>query len=433
MLWITIVLTLLNLVLIVYLCWQQKKDWSEILRTFFDDQFKKNREELGGALRENRMELSKELDKIRTVQEEKLQYMIDKIQLSGKESREELRHCLKDFSDSFHNRVLEMNELQKERFGQMTIKQQELVRTTENKLEALRAMVDEKLHKTLEERLGKSFTLVSDRLEAVQQGLGEMKNLASGVGDLKKVLSNVKMRGTLGEIQLGGLLEQVLAPEQFQANVRMKEGTLALVDFALKLPGSNPKGDPVWLPIDSKFPMEDFIRLQDAYERSEKNEIESCQKALFKTVKKSAKDIAEKYINPPQTTDFAILFLPTEGLYAELLRNSALVAQLQRDHKIVLTGPTTLAAMLNSLQVGFRTLAIQKRSSDVWEVLGAVKTEFSRFGGVLDKTQKKINDANDDLEKLIGTRTRMMIQKLQKVEALGETKSQDLLEQGSEN
>ena len=433
MFWITIVINLFTLVLIVYLCWQQKKNWIVPLRASFDDQFKKNREELSSSLRENRMELSKELENIRNFQEEKLQYMIDKIHSVGKENREELRNGLKDFSDSFRTRVLEINELQKERFDQMTIKQQDLVRSTERKLESLRAMVDEKLHKTLEERLGKSFTLVSDRLEAVQQGLGEMKNLANGVGDLKKVLSNVKMRGTLGEIQLGSLLEQILAPEQYQSNVKTKEGTLALVDFALKLPGSNPVGDPVWLPIDSKFPMEDYIRLQDAYEKSEKNEIESFQKALFKIVKKSARDISEKYINPPQTTDFAILFLPTEGLYAELLRNSDLVTQMQRDYKIVLTGPTTLAAMLNSLQVGFRTLAIQKRSSDVWEVLGAVKTEFKRFGGVLDKTQKKINDANEDLEKLIGTRTRMMIQKLQKVEALAETKSQDLLENGLEN
>lgn len=433
MFWITIVLILVNLVLVAYLCWQQKKDWNLALRPFFDDQFKKNREELSNALKENRAELSMELDKIRKVQEEKLQYMIDSMQFSSKENREELRHSLNDFSDSFRSRVLEMNELQKERFGQMIIKQQELVQSTENKLEALRSMVDEKLHKTLEERLGKSFTLVSNRLEAVQQGLGEMKNLASGVGDLKKVLSNVKMRGTLGEIQLGGLLEQVLAPEQYQSNVKTKEGTLAFVDFALKLPGSNPQGDPLWLPIDSKFPMEDFLRLQNAYDQSEKDEVELCQKALFKTVKKSAKDIAEKYINPPKTTDFAILFLPTEALYAELLRNSVLITQLQRDHKIVLAGPTILAAMLNSLQVGFRTLAIQKRSSDVWEVLGAVKTEFSKFGGVLEKTQKKINDANEDLEKLIGTRTRMMIQKLKRVEVVPKTNSDDLLEYGSED
>ena len=253
MFWITIVINLFTLVLIVYLCWQQKKNWIVPLRASFDDQFKKNREELSSSLRENRMELSKELDNIRNFQEDKLQYMIDKIHSVGKENREELRNGLKDFSDSFRTRVLEINELQKERFDQMAIKQQELVRSTEKKLESLRAMVDEKLHKTLEDRLGKSFTLVSDRLEAVQQGLGEMKNLANGVGDLKKVLSNVKMRGTLGEIQLGSLLEQILAPEQYQSNVKTKEGTLALVDFALKLPGSNPGGDPVWLPIDSKF------------------------------------------------------------------------------------------------------------------------------------------------------------------------------------
>ena len=314
---------------------------------------------------------------------------------------------------------------------EMTDGQQALVASTEAKLEKVRLTVDEKLHRTLEERLGESFKLVSERLEAVQRGLGEMKTLANGVGDLKRVLANVKTRGVLGEIALGNLLEQVMAPDQYERNVKTRPGSNNHVEFALRLPGPEDNPDrPVYLPIDAKFPQEDYVRLQAAFELADVGEVERCTRALVASVKKFAREIHERYVEPPHTTDFAILFLPVEGLYAELVRQPDLVAQLQREFKIVLTGPTTLAAMLNSLQMGFQTLAIQRRSSEVWQVLGAVKKEFGKFGDVLEKAQKKITEANQELDALVGTRTRMMLSKLRKVETLPETGATELLEDG---
>ena len=311
----------------------------------------------------------------------------------------------------------------------MTDGQQALVASTEAKLEKVRLTVDEKLHRTLEERLGESFKLVSERLEAVQRGLGEMKTLANGVGDLKRVLANVKTRGVLGEIALGNLLEQVMAPDQYERNVKTRPGSNNHVEFALRLPGPEDNPDrPVYLPIDAKFPQEDYVRLQAAFELADAGEVERCTRALVASVKKFAREIHERYVEPPHTTDFAILFLPVEGLYAELVRQPDLVAQLQREFKIVLTGPTTLAAMLNSLQMGFQTLAIQRRSSEVWQVLGAVKKEFGKFGDVLEKAQKKITEANQELDALVGTRTRMMLSKLRKVETLPEAGATELLE-----
>lgn len=314
---------------------------------------------------------------------------------------------------------------------EMTDGQQALVASTEAKLEKVRLTVDEKLHRTLEERLGESFKLVSERLEAVQRGLGEMKTLANGVGDLKRVLANVKTRGVLGEIALGNLLEQVMAPDQYERNVKTRPGSNNHVEFALRLPGPEDNPDrPVYLPIDAKFPQEDYVRLQAAFELADAGEVERCTRALVASVKKFAREIHERYVEPPHTTDFAILFLPVEGLYAELVRQPDLVAQLQREFKIVLTGPTTLAAMLNSLQMGFQTLAIQRRSSEVWQVLGAVKKEFGKFGDVLEKAQKKITEANQELDALVGTRTRMMLSKLRKVETLPEAGATELLEDG---
>lgn len=314
---------------------------------------------------------------------------------------------------------------------EMTDGQQALVASTEAKLEKVRLTVDEKLHRTLEERLGESFKLVSERLEAVQRGLGEMKTLANGVGDLKRVLANVKTRGVLGEIALGNLLEQVMAPDQYERNVKTRPGSNNHVEFALRLPGPEDNPDrPVYLPIDAKFPQEDYVRLQAAFELADAGEVERCTRALVASVKKFAREIHERYVEPPHTTDFAILFLPVEGLYAELVRQPDLVAQLQREFKIVLTGPTTLAAMLNSLQMGFQTLAIQRRSSEVWQVLGAVKKEFGKFGDVLEKAQKKITEANQELDALVGTRTRMMLSKLRKVETLPEAGAAELLEDG---
>ena len=260
--------------------------------------------------------------------------------------------------------------------------------------------------------------MVTKQLLVVQKGLGEMQTIASGVGDLKKVLTNVKTRGVLGEIQLGNILEEIMAPEQYASNVKTKKGSDALVEYAVKLPGKTPDEKPVYLPIDAKFPQEDYIRLQSAYEAGDTAAVEVSLKALVQSVKKFAKEITDKYIDPPHTTDFGIMFLPVEGLFAEVVRQPDTIAFLQREYKIVVTGPTTLAAMLNSLQMGFKTLAIQKRSSEVWKVLASVKKEFSTFGGVLEKAQKKINEANNEIENLVGTRTRMMQSKLRNVEQL---------------
>ncbi|MDC0486142.1 DNA recombination protein RmuC [Flavobacteriaceae bacterium] len=300
----------------------------------------------------------------------------------------------------------------------MKIKQDEMIKTTELRLERMRETVDEKLHKTLEERLGKSFEMVTQQLLVVQKGLGEMQTIASGVGDLKKVLSNVKTRGVLGEIQLGNILEEIMSREQYETNVKTKKGSDAIVEFAIKLPGKDNNDGSVYLPIDAKFPQEDYVRLQTAYEAGDPIAVEISMKALLQAVKKFAKDISTKYIDPPHTTDFGIMFLPIEGLFAEVVRQPDMIAFLQREYKIVVTGPTTLAAMLNSLQMGFKTLAIQKRSSEVWNVLASVKKEFNTFGGVLEKAQKKLNEANNEIENLVGTRTRIMQSKLKNVEQL---------------
>lgn len=374
----------------------------------------RNREELQRNLRENRLELTQSLDRL-----------VESLGKKAKEDREEQRNTLKDFQETFAKNVQNFNELQKQKFETMQQKQDELVKTTELRLEKMRETVDEKLHKTLEERLGKSFEIVTQQLLRVQKGLGEMQTLAAGVGDLKKVLSNVKTRGVLGEIQLANILEQILAPEQYAANVKTKKGSDALVEFALKLPGKSESEGPVYLPIDAKFPQEDYLRLQSAYENGDPTLIDTSLRALLQNIKKFAKDISQKYIDPPHTTDFGILFLPIEGLYAEVVRHPDLIAQLQRESKIVITGPTTLAAMLNSLQMGFRTLAIQKRSSEVWQILAAVKKEFQMFGGVLEKAQKKINEADQEINKLVTTRTKMMLSKLRKVETLDQPKEVD--------
>jgi len=292
------------------------------------------------------------------------------------------------------------------------------------KLDEMRATVDEKLQKTLEDRISKSFQLVSERLEQVYKGLGEMQSLASGVGDLKKVLSNVKTRGILGEIQLGAILEQILSPDQYEENIMTKKGSSERVEFAIKLPGD--EDGVVYLPIDAKFPADTYTKLVDAYEKGNPEEIEQAVKMLERAIKSFAKSIHDKYIEPPQTTDFGIMFLPFEGLYAEVVRRG-MVESLQRDYKINIAGPTTMAALLNSLQMGFKTLAIQKHSSEVWNVLGAVKTEFDKFGDVLAMTQQRINQANTELDKLIGARTRKIQNKLRNVASLSEMNSREVL------
>ena len=403
--------SLFTLILVGFLIFKKGSSDFSSLEHFFNIQLQKefllNREELSKNLKENRNELIQSIDRLNETLSKK-----------AKDDREELRTTLKDFEATFSKNVETFNTLQKEKFDQMKQKQEEMIKTTELRLERMRETVDEKLHKTLEERLGKSFEMVTKQLLVVQKGLGEMQTIASGVGDLKKVLTNVKTRGVLGEIQLGNILEEIMAPDQYDSNVKTKKGSDALVEYAVKLPGRSPQEKSVYLPIDAKFPQEDYVRLQSAYEAGDTVAVEASLKALLQAVKKFAKDISSKYIDPPNTTDFGIMFLPVEGLFAEVVRQPDMIAFLQREYKIVVTGPTTLAAMLNSLQMGFKTLAIQKRSSEVWNVLAAVKKEFNTFGGVLEKAQKKINEANNEIENLVGTRTRMMQSKLKNVEQL---------------
>ena len=288
-------------------------------------------------------------------------------------------------------------------------------------IQEIRTTVDEKLQDMLEKKLSDSFAQVSQQLEQVYKGLGEMQTLASGVGDLKRVLSNVKTRGILGEIQLGAILEQMLSPEQYATNVAVKKGSAANVEFAIKLPGGN--DGPVWLPIDSKFPLDAYEKLLDAQEKVDMPAVDQASKELRARIRGFAKDIHDKYIAPPETTDFAIMFLPSEGLYAEAVR-IGMIEQLQREFKVSIAGPTTMGALLNSLQMGFRTLAIQKRSGEVWQVLSAVKTEFDTFGTVLEATQKRILQANDELDKLVGVRTRKIQNTLRNVQTLSD-ESQD--------
>lgn len=301
-----------------------------------------------------------------------------------------------------------------EQLSRIEARMESFTQQSSKQLEQMRQTVDEKLQKTLEDRLAKSFAQVSERLEQVYKGLGEMQTLANGVGDLKKVLSNVKTRGILGEIQLGAILEQILSPEQYAANVHTKKGSDAVVEYAVKLPGDGK--NEVWLPIDAKFPGDSYSALMDAYDSGQAEQIAACAKELDQRIKGCAKDIRDKYIDPPNTTDFAIMFLPFEGLYAEVVRRG-MVETLSRDYKVNIAGPTTMAALLNSLQMGFRTLAIQKRSGEVWSVLGQVKTEFANFNTILQKAQDRLRLANDDLDKLIGTRTRAIERRLREVEA----------------
>ncbi len=323
---------------------------------------------------------------------------------------------------------IQLEKSQRESLERLDKTQNQLIKNTDERLENIRVTVAEKLDKTLTERLGKSFETVGKQLNEVQQGLGEMKNLAKDVGGLKKVLSNVKMRGGLGEIQLQMLLENILAPDQYSANVITKKASREVVEFAVKLPGSSEDIPNIWLPIDAKFPKDVYEKLQNAYDQADQAAVEAAQKELDAAIKLNAKDISSKYVDPPYTTNFAIMFLPFEGIYAEVVRKADLLEYIQRQYNVIITGPTTLAAILNSLQIGFKTLAIQKRSSEVWETLGAVKTEFETFGGLLDKAKNKIQGGLNDMDTLIGTRTRAIQRKLRSVESLDQEQSQKLLD-----
>lgn len=335
--------------------------------------------------------------------------------------------------EKFQNeRLKELDKNQRESLERLDKSQNELIRRSNEKLEHIRATVEEKLDKTLSERLGKSFETVGKQLNEVQQGLGEMKNLAQDVGGLKKVLSNVKMRGGFGEVQLQMLLENILAPEQFAANVTPKPGSRDVVEFAVKLPGNSDSVPYIWLPIDAKFPKDVYERLQQAYDNGDPALVEAAQKELDAKIKLNAKEISSKYINTPYTTNFAIMFLPFEGIYAEVVRKADLLESLQKNYNIIVTGPTTLAAILNSLQIGFKTLAIQKRSSEVWETLGAVKNEFEKFGGILERAKGRIQDGLNDMDTLVGTRTRAIQRKLRSVESLDSAAAEQLLGDNNE-
>ena len=396
-----ILLTIILILLFANLCvalMKNNRKQTERLESLFRREMKENREEMNRNMRELRTELNQALS------------------LSTQQMQTTL-----------HRNLMTTNEMQREKFDAMGRQQDLLVKSTEKRLDDMRVMVEEKLQKTLNERIGQSFELVRSQLENVQRGLGEMKNLAEDVGGLKKVLGNVKTRGTFGEIQLGALLEQMLSPEQYEANVKTRKNATEFVEFAIKLPGKENGKEVVYLPIDAKFPKDVYEQYIDAYEEGDSSLIESTSKQLEITIKRMAKDIHDKYVEPPFTTDFAIMFLPFENIYAEVIRRTSLVETLQKDFKIVVTGPTTLGAILNSLQMGFRTLAIQKRTSEVWNVLGAVKTEFGKFGGMLEKVQKNLQNAGDQLEEVMGKRTRAIERKLRQVEALPTDESRKML------
>ena len=392
-----IILMLLVANLLAILLKNNRKQ-SAALETMIRQEMKENREEMARNLRELRTELNQTLNL----------------------STQQMQNTL-------HRNLMTTNEMMREKFDTMNRQQDILVKSTEKRLDDMRVMVEEKLQKTLNERIGQSFELVRTQLENVQKGLGEMKSLAEDVGGLKKVLGNVKTRGTFGEVQLAALLEQMLSPEQYETNVKTRKNATEFVEFAIKLPGKDGSKEPVYLPIDAKFPKDVYEQYIDAYEEGDTALIESTSRQLETTIKRMAKDIHDKYIEPPYTTDFAIMFLPFENIYAEVIRRTALVETLQKEFKIVVTGPTTLGAILNSLQMGFRTLAIQKRTGEVWSVLGAVKTEFGKFGGMLEKVQKNLQSAGDHLEEVMGKRTRAIERKLRQVEALPAEESQRML------
>lgn len=333
--------------------------------------------------------------------------------------KDSMKLAMDAFKSAFDERMKSFNELQSEKMQNLEERQQEMIRNTAEKLELIRSTVEEKLEKTLSDRLGQSFETVGKQLIEVQKGLGEMQSIASEVGGLKKVLSNVKLRGGVGEVQLSMLLEQMLAPTQYAANVKTKKGSNDPVEFAIKLPGrSDEEGDFVYLPIDAKFPKDIYENLVAAYDSGDSSIIEEASRQLTNYIKRMARTISEKYIDPPNTTDFAIMFLPFESIYAEVIRNSSLVDELHRDYKITVAGPTNLAAILNSLQMGFRSLAIQKRSSEVWKVLGEVKAEFEKFGGLLERAQNHIRRGLNDLDDIQGVRTRAINRKLRDVDSL---------------
>ncbi|GLQ98485.1 DNA recombination protein RmuC [Dyella mobilis] len=423
------------------------KDDNRHLREALAQEQRAGRGELSQALQQFRSLVQEQLDATAAQQQERIglfgqrlelltertdtgmQALAQRLAEDARRGREELAATLARLGEQQQQQLRDLAENNEKRLGEvrttLEAKLGAIQQDNATKLEQMRATVDEKLQSTLETRLGQSFKLVSERLEAVQRGLGEMQSLASGVGDLKRVLSNVKTRGILGEMQLGALLEQMLTPDQYDANVATVPGSADRVEFAIRLPGSD-RDHQVWLPIDAKFPSENYERLLEAQQQADAEAVERAALALERHIREEAKTIRAKYIAPPATTDFAILFLPTEGLYAEVIRRPGLFESLQREQRVTIAGPTTLSALLNSLQMGFRTLAIQQRSSEVWQLLGAVKNEFGKFGEVLKMVRKKLDEAGKHID-ATSVRTRAIERKLREVESLPGEQAQQLL------
>ena len=374
------------------------------LQVFFRP--RKDHSDIAGELKRLLDEMQRSFERIEKNFREDFRLNREEGRIVARDNREELTRSMNEFRDAFDRGITSFNALQREKFANLDEQQRLLVANTEKRLEEIR---------------------LTEQLESVQKGLGEMQTLAQDVGGLKRVLSNVKTRGNIGEIQLSMLLEQILAPEQYEANVHTRKGSDAVVEFAVKLPGRDDVREFVYLPIDAKFPKDVYEQLLDAYDHADTQAIEAAGKLLETTIKKMAKDISDKYLAPPATTDFGIMFLPFEGIYAEVVRRSSLLEELQRNYKVVVTGPTTLAAILNSLQMGFRTLAIQKHSGEVWTILGAVKKEFEKVGGMLEKAQKNLQTASGQIEEVLGTRTRVIQRKLKDVDTLSDREARAIL------
>ncbi|GHV69178.1 DNA recombination protein RmuC [Spirochaetia bacterium] len=418
---VLVILLIQTILLIIFLARRNDGAQDEVLGKFLEyekrldkselslrDEFGRNREDINRSSKDSREELNKVFINFTGLLETRLKGILESVDNSARQNRNELTRSLDKVRETVEKRL------------------QEIQTDNSLKLEKMRETVDEKLHKTLETRLGESFKLVSDRLELVQKGLGEMQNLAAGVGDLKKVLSNVKTKGVLGESQLGAILEQILTVEMYEKNVNTKKTGRDIVEYAVKIPGKDDSAKFIWLPIDAKFPSESYERLIAAYDTGNTDEVEKYRKELERTIKSFAKDIRDKYVESPKTTDFAIMFLPFESLFAEVLRIPGLFESVQREMKITITGPTTISAFLSSLQMGFRTLAVEKRTSEIWDLLGAVRTEFGKFGEVLKRTKDKLDSASREIESA-ETRSRVIEKKLRNVQTLPGSPEQKLL------
>jgi DNA recombination protein RmuC len=459
--WIVPALLALNLLLLLWLAWRASRPADDAVLRNLERLERELRDELGRQGQGTRADLgtfqqmllaqsgdvartqNEQIDSFRTqlastqqAVSQTLAQATQALAAQAQGARESQDTSLRRFGDNLAEQLRTLAEGNERRLGEVKAVVETRLATlqegNEKKLDQMRATVDEKLHATLEQRLGESFKQVADRLEQVHKGLGEMQTLARDVGSLNRVLTNVKTRGIYGEVQLAGLLEQVFTPDQYEANVETVPASGARVEFAVRLPGRRDDGKPLWLPIDAKFPREDYERLLEAQERADPVAADLASKAIEARLRLEARAIREKYIAAPHTTDFGILFVPTESLYAEALRRPGLVEGLQRDHRIMLAGPTTLLATLSSLQMGFRTLALEKRSAEVWEVLGAVKTEFEKFGGVLAKTKKKLEEASNTIGDA-EVRSRAMARRLRTVEALPEQRAQALLPDATED